>query len=74
MPVSVQGHAGLIWMLGGRCHLRLDLPELLLFNLPLGCSSHVRGACAFLAVLGSVLRDSDTSVGMSRSASCVEVQ
>lgn len=67
MPASTQGRAGLIWMLG-------DLPELLLFTLPLGCSSHVRGTCAFLAVLGPILRDSDTSVGMSCSASCGEVQ
>lgn len=54
--------------------LRFDLPELLFFTLPLGCSCHVRGTCAFLAVLGPVLRDSDTSTGMSCSASCVEVQ
>ena len=74
VPASRQGRAGLIWMLGGCCCLRLDLPELLLFTLPLGCSSHVRGTCAFLAVLGPILRDSDTSVGMSCSASCGEVQ
>lgn len=69
-----RGVLGLSGCLVAAVVLRLDLSELLLFTLPLGCSSHVRGTCAFLAVLGPILRDSDTSVGMSCSASCGEVQ